>query len=256
MRDINRARMSAGAKSRRASPEELREAQKRIKEIDAELRQIELQPETKQGEEREARYERVLRLRQMRDEFESRFPVREPRQPNSLLLAVVMTVGSFLTCAFCAGGFYFAFTALNFNPGPTGTASSYWSDMKTQAYQDVYLNMLSTNLRLQFVQAQFTSDAKQADTDYGPVTDAVLTGQSGDMKSNATLTYSVTRQKVGGKPVKYTVKLVMAASNGSWGVTDMGATIYPTEAGVPAVAGATPSATVSGTPSASATAGP
>lgn len=248
--------MSAGAKSRRASPEELREAQKRIKEIDAELRQIELQPETKQGEEREARYGRVLRLRQMRDEFESRFPVQEPRGPNSLLLAVVMTVGSFLTCAFCAGGFYFAFTALNFNPGPTGTASSYWSDVKTQSYQDVYLNMLSTNLRLQFPQSQFIGDAKQADSDYGPVTNAVLTAQKADTSSNETLTYSVTRQKSGGKAVTYNVKLVLVLSNNSWGISDMGATIYPTEAGVPAVGGGTSSATPGDTPNASATAGP
>lgn len=246
MRNMTRARWSAVAKSRRASPEELREAQKRIKDIDAELRQIELQPETKQGEEREARYERVLRLREMRDEFESRFPTRAPRQPNSLMLALVMTIGSFLTCAFCAGGFYFAFTALNYNPGPTATATLFWSDEQSQAYQDIYLNLLASNLRLQFAQAQFINDAAQADKDYGNVTSATLVKTAGDLKTNATLTYTVTRTKAG-KATKYTTKLVLAATNNSWSVTDIGAAIYPTEGGAKPIGTTTPAAGVTPT---------
>lgn len=254
MRNMTRARWSAVAKSRRASPEELREAQKRIKEIDAELRQIELQPETKQGEERQARYERVLRLREMRDEFESRFPTRGPRQPNSLLLALVMTIGSFLTCAFCAGGFYFAFTALNYNPGPTATGTLFWSDEKSQAYQDIYLNLLASNLRLQFAQAQFINDASQADTDYGPVTSATLTDSVVDKaNTNATLTYTVTRTK-SGKATTYKVKMALAATNNSWSVTDIGAAIYPTEGGAKPVGTTTPAAGV--TPTGTGTAGP
>ncbi|HEY7849067.1 MAG TPA: hypothetical protein VIC27_03325, partial [Ktedonobacterales bacterium] len=252
VRDITRARWSAVAKSRRASPEELREAQTRIKEIDAELRQIALQPETKQGEEREARYERVLRLREMRDEFESRFPTRTPRQPNSMLLALVMTIGSFLTCAFCAGGFYFAFTALNYNPGPTATATLFWADEKSQGYQDIYLNLLATNLRLQFAQAQFITDATQADKDYGDVTSANLI-QSTVQNTSATLTYSVTRTKAG-KSTTYKTKLTLASTNNSWSVTDIGASIYPTEGGAPPVNSATPGAGT--TPTATGTAGP
>lgn len=243
MRDINRARMSAAAKSRRATPEELRAAQSRIKEIDAELLQLELQPETKNGEEREARYERVLRLRAMRDDFESRFPVRAPNQPNSLILALVMTIGSFLTCAFCAGGAYFGFNALNYNPGPTAIGSTFWSDAKTQAYQDIYVNVLGTNLRIQFVQTQFINDATQADKDYGPVTDAVLVSQVSTQKTSETLTYNVTRTKPGGKSVTYKTKLVLSANGNSWSVTDIGAAIYPTEAGVPAVNQPTPTDT-------------
>lgn len=246
MRDISRARMSAAAKSRRASSKELREAQQRIKEIDAELRQIELQPETKQGEDREARYERILRLRQMRDEFESKYPIRAPQQPNSLLLAVVMVVGSFLTCVFCAGGFYFAFSALNFNPGPSATTSTLWSDMTSQSYQDVYLNLLASNLRLQFVQTQFIRDAQQADTDYGPITKVTLVSQVVSSKS-ATYNYAITRQKKGGKPVSYNVALALSFSNNSWGITDLGATIYPTEAGVKPVKVTTPPPTVTAT---------
>ncbi len=246
MRDITRARMSAVAKSRRASQEELHEAQKRVKEIDAELRQIELQPATKQGEEREARYQRVLRLREMREDFESRYPVQGPRQPNSLLLALVMTIGSFLICAFAIGGFYFAFTALNFNPGPTATADAFWADTKTQTYQDIYLNLLASNLRLSYVQTQFINDARQADTDYGPITNAVLTQQAGDLKTTETLTYTVTRQKAGGKAISYPVKLVLTATNNSWSISDVGASIYPTQAGVQAVSQPTPTSTTPG----------
>jgi hypothetical protein len=254
VRNMTRARWSAVAKSRRASPEELREAQTRIKEIDAELRQMELLPETKQGEEREARYERVLRLREMRDEFESRFPSRGPRQPNSLLLALVMTIGSFLTCAFCAGGFYFAFTALNYNPGPTATGTLFWSDEQTQAYQDIYLNLLASNLRLQFAQAQFINDASQADKDYGNVTSATLTKTESDPKTNlTTLTYTVTRTKAG-KATTYTTKLALAATNNSWSVTDIGAAIYPTEGGAKPIGTTTPGAGV--TPTTTGTAGP
>jgi hypothetical protein len=252
VRDITRARLSAVAKSRRASPEELREAQARIKEIDAELRQLELQPETKQGEERQARYERVLRLREMRDDFESRFPVRQPRQPNSMMLALVMTIGSFLTCAFCAGGFYFAYNALNYNPGPSATAQLFWSDEQSQSYPDIYLNLLGSNLRLSIPQAQFTHDAAQADSDYGHVTSATLSGQSGD-NSTATLTYMVTRTK-GGKATTYKTKLVLQSSNNSWSVTDIGAAIYPTEGGAPPISSATPGA--SATPSATSASGP
>lgn len=256
MRDRTRTRLSALAKSRRASPEELREAQKRVKEIDAELRQLELQPVTKQGEDREARYERVLRLREMRDEFESRFPTRSPREPNSLMLALVMTVGSFLTCAFCAGGFYFAFSALNYNPGPTGTASLFWSDVQSQSYQDVYLNVLATNLRLQIPQAQFLSDAGQADSDYGKVTNVTLVDNpsaGASSVANATLTYSVTRTKAG-KATTYKVKLVLTPVNNGWTVTDMGAAIYPTEGGAPPVNSATPAASAS--PTATGASGP
>lgn len=252
MRDRTRARLSAVAKSRRASPEELREAQARVKEIDAELRQLELQPETKQGEERQARYERVLRLREMRDDFESRFPVRQPPQPNSMMLALVMTIGSFLTCAFCAGGFYFAFNALSFNPGPTATAQLFWSDEQSQSYQDIYLNLLGSNLRISIPQAQFTHDAAQADSDYGKVTSATLTNTS-TTSTSATLTYKVTRTKAG-KATSYTTKLVLESSNNSWSVTDIGSSIYPTEGGAPPVNSATPGA--GATPSATSTTGP
>lgn len=181
----------------------------------------------------------------MRDQFESRYPIRAPRQPNSLLLALVMVVGSFLTCAFCAGGFYFAFTALNFNPGPSATASSFWGDVQSQSYQDIYLNLLASNVRLQFVQTQFIQAAQRADAEYGPVTNVVAvtqpqSQQQQQQQTSATYVYNVTRQKKGGKPVTYKVTITLALSNNSWSVTDVGASIFPTEAGVKPVATTTP----------------
>ncbi|MGH2502919.1 MAG: hypothetical protein ACRDID_10425, partial [Ktedonobacterales bacterium] len=155
MRDSNRSRMAAAAKSRRATPKELREARGRVKDIDAELRTLELLPQTKQGEEREQRYERVLRLRQMREQFTSRYPSLEQVGMNSLVLATLMTIMTVLTCAFCAGGFYFGYNALTFNPGPSAVATSFWTDIQTQAYQDAYSNMLGPSLRGSVTLQQF-----------------------------------------------------------------------------------------------------
>ncbi len=249
MRDINRSRMAAGTKSRRATPDELREARNRVKEIDAELRLLELSPETKHGEDRERRYERVLRLRQMREQFTSQYPVLEQHGTNSLVMAAAMTIMSFLACAFCAGGFYFAYNALTYNPGPTSVASSFWSDIQAQNYQDAYSNMLSPTLRGQVTLQQFLSDAQQADTDYGPVIKETLTSQSGDLKTSAKLVYKVTRQKNGGPSVTYDTTLQMAANGNVWNITDFGASIYPTLGGAKAVpASSTPTASPSATP--------
>ena len=194
MRDINRSRMAAAAKSRRATPTELREARNRVKEIDTELRQLELTPETKRGEDREQRYERVLRLRQMREQFTAQFPTLEQGNSNGLIMAVSMTILSFLACAFCAGGFYFAYNALTFNPGPSSVATTFWSDIQTQNYQDAY-SMLNPSLRGQLTLQQFLTDAQQADTDYGLVTGETLKTSPSNPQTNAKLIYQVTRQK-------------------------------------------------------------
>lgn len=249
MRDINRSRMAAAAKSRRATPNELREARNRVKEIDAELRTLELSPETKRGEEREQRYERVLRLRQMREEFTSRYPSLEQGTGNSLILAAVMTIMTILTCAFCTGGAYFGYSALTYNPGPSAVATSFWSDIQTQGYQDAYSNMLGSSLRGQLTLQQFLGDAQQADTDYGPVVSAALVSTSGDSKSNANLVYTVTRQKKGEKATIYQATIQMSSVANVWGVTDLGASIYPTLGGVkPVPTSTSPTVTPSATP--------
>lgn len=245
MRDINRSRMAAVAKSRRATPEELREARNRVKEIDAELRQLELSPETKRGEDREQRYERVLRLRQMREQFTSRYPALEQRGMNSIALAGMMAILSLLTCVFCGGGFYFAYGALTFNPGPDSVATTFWSDLQAQNYQDAYSNTLSSTLRGQLNLQQFLSDAQQADTDYGPVT-AVTLVSPGNPTTNAKLIYKVTRQKKGQAAVTYNATVLMSTQANVWGITDLGASIYPTLGGVKPVPGSgTPTPSVS-----------
>ncbi len=250
MRDFKRSRMAAATKSRRATPEELREARNRVKEIDAELRQLELSPETTRGEDRERRYERVLRLRQMREEFTSRYPALvQQGGMNGLIMAVAMTIMTFLACFFCVGGAYFAYSALTYNPGPESVATSFWSDIQTQSYQDAYSNMLSPSLRGAVTLQQFLGDAQQADTDYGPVVSVTLTSQTVDPKSpNAKLVYKVTRQKKGGAPVVYTTTLQMTLLTNVWGISDVGASIYPEQGGAKPVPGGTPTASPSATP--------
>src|SRR5215472_6713381 len=104
MRDRARQRAMAEARSHRASAEELRDAGKRVKELEQELlTSIQLQPETRQGEDRRERYSRLLRLRALRDNFTSMRPL-EADHPNAFLLAIVMTVASLMLCGFCAGG--------------------------------------------------------------------------------------------------------------------------------------------------------
>lgn len=245
MREITRTRLAAQAKSRRATPEDLREAKDRLKAIETELTQIELLPETKNGEEREKRYERVVRLREMRDEFESRFPIRAPKQPNSLLLALVMTIASFLTCAFCGGGLFFAFNALTQKPAPTATGDAFWADMEAQNYGDIRTNLMSATLRVGTDPAQFSLIAGQADKDYGVVTSYSLTQESGDLTQNASLIYHVTRTKQK-KLTTYYTTLKLTLTSGAWVVADLGAAISPTSAGVAPVSTATPNTTPSG----------
>ena len=93
---------------------------------------------------------------------------------------------------------------------------------------------------------QFLTDAQQADTDYGPVTSATLVSTTGDLKSSAKLIYTVTRKK-GAAATTYQATVQMVSVANVWGVSDLGASIYPTLGGVKPV----PS---SGTPTVSPTA--
>lgn len=261
MRDFNRKQLAA-AKSRRASSEELREARERLKEIDAELRQMELLPETKNGEEREQRYERVLRLRAMREDFERKMPPMKPHHPNGALLSLVMLIGSFMICAACAGGTISVLRFVTQKPDPAATASGFWEDMKARNYTDLHDNFLYPTLRVQQNTQVFIAQAQQADDLYGPVVDATLISAPGNPDAEqATLTYTVTRAK----NVRYNVTLTLRTNAGAWGVSDFGAAIAPTQAGVPTPVGmdttptidpnATPSETPSETPSDTTTGG-
>jgi hypothetical protein len=230
VREFNRRQMAA-AKSRRATPAELREARERLKEIDAELKQTELLPETKNGEEREQRYQRVLRLRAMRDEFARKVPPQKANHPNSLLLSLFMIVGSFLICGVCGGGAFFVLRFVTQKPDPVVTSSGYWDDMKAQNYVDLHENFLFPTLRVQQSTETFVADAKSADQSYGTVTDAELisapdnTTQVDDVK----LTYTVTR----GNKVHYNVTLELQLHSGVWGVSDLGDSFAPSGPGVP-----------------------
>ncbi len=231
MRDTTRHRI-AEAKSRRATPEELREAQQRLKEIEEELSQIALLPETKQGEEREARYQRVLRLRAMRAEFQRKVRPIRPDHPNSLLLALVMTVASFLICAFCVGGAYAAIRFIGQKPDPNATASAFWSDVQSKNYNDIYTNLLYPTVRAQFAQETFSQLATTADATFGPITQIKTLGVRTSSETTTIIAYQITRQSSQGKS-EYSVTLILTLQGGSWTISDIGNTFSPVSAGVP-----------------------
>lgn len=235
MRDRTRQRMLAQARSHRATSEELREAGKRVKEIEQEFRQLDLSPETRHGEERLDRYSRLLRLREMREDFQTSRPLELPKQPNSYLLAIVMTIASFMLCASCVLGGFVGLQLVHQKPDPMATASGYWYDMENQRYADLQSSYLSPTLRVQY-QSQFLSLANTADQEFGIVTNATLTHQAGNMTTTAQLTYAVTRAN----HITYTTTITLTQHGGTWGVDDLGATIDPTKAGIPAPATPTP----------------
>ena len=230
MREFNRRQMAA-ARSRRATPGELREARERLKEIDTELQQMELLPETKNGEEREQRYERILRLRAMRDEFARKVPPQKPHHANGILLSLFMLVGSVLICGVCAGGSFFVLCFITQKPDPTVTSSGFWDDMKSQDYVDLHENLLYPTLRVQRTTNIFVSDARATDDLYGKVTDAQLISvpDNATEVENVKITYLVTR----GKNVRYNVTLTLQLHTNTWGISDFGNTFSPVGPNVP-----------------------
>ena len=232
MREFNR-RQVAAARSRRATPEELREARERLKDIDAELHQMELLPETKNGEEREQRYERVLRLRAMRDEFARKVPPQKPHHANGILLSLFMLVGSILICGVCAGGSFYALRFITQKPDPTATSSGFWDDMKNQDYVDLHENLLYPTLRVQRSTDIFVSDARSTDALYGKVTDAQLISVPSDATQveNVKITYAVTR----GNKIHYNVTLSLQLHTNTWGISDFGTAFAPSGPGVPTI---------------------
>lgn len=239
---MNRRRV-AEAKSHRASPEELREAKKRIKEIEEEMRQIELQDATKHGEEREQRYDRMVRLREMREEFLTTIAAQEPAHMNSLLLALVMFVSSFLLCGFCAFSGYFGLTLINQTPDPTTTGSTFWTAVEQEQYSTVENVLFSPTLRAKIPSDVLILQASTADQEFGKVNDATLSKQSGDGKQSESLTYAVTRTDSKGKKITYQATLLLTIANRTWVIDDPGAAFAPTQAGV-----AEPTATPGPTP--------
>lgn len=236
MRDRARQRALAAAKSRRASPEELKEAGKRVKEIEQEMRELEMRPETRKGEERAQRYGRLLRLRSMREAFTATRPQEASRPLNSIALSLVMLFASVALCAFCVGGTYVGIAFLRQKPDPITTATAFWETMEAQKYPLVETSYLSPTLRVQYSSSQNSVDlfaqlAQTADNNYGDITNATLLQQSGDMQQTAVLTYLV--QRTGSTTVTYKVTIVLRLHGGSWGVDDLGNTLTPDKAGLP-----------------------
>jgi hypothetical protein len=223
---------SFGSRRRRISPEELRDASARYKEIQGELSQIGLVPETRNGEDRLDRYDRELRLRAMREDFQATAQTPLPsQQRNGVMLALVMTVASFLLCAFCAGGTYFGLILLNTRPDPQTVADNFWSAMQARDYGTVHDNYLSPVLRFTLSVDEFARQAQIADSNDGVIQNVtpISTAQTHATIGNtqAALPYQVTRAGTAGKPYVTTITLVLVLSQNSWGVNDLGALLTP-----------------------------
>lgn len=225
MRDRARQRAMAEAKSHRASAEELRDASKRVKELEQELlASVQLQPETNRGGDRRERYSRLLRLRALRDDFTSTRPI-EVDHPNGFLLAIVMTVASLMICGFCAGGALVGLQVLSFKPNPIDTATAFWQSVEQQDYALVHSQYLSPTLRVVWDNTgDFDKMAEFSDGYYGRVTNFSLVSQAGDTQT-AQLTYKVTRNK------SYTAILTLVLHGGSWGVDNLGSSLDPSVGG-------------------------
>lgn len=226
MREFNRRR-AAAARSRRATPEDLREASQRYKEIQEELRQLDLAPETRHGEERLDRYERELRLRSMREDFQATVETPLPQPRNSAMLALVMTVASFLLCSFCFGGTYFALQYFTQAPSAQSTASDFWTTMENSDYNAVQSTYLSQALRVSQSADQFAQLAAAADKQYGRVTAATFVSQSSTSTTQTALTYTVVRTAANGKQTMYPVVLTMTLRQNAWTIGDYGNLFQP-----------------------------
>lgn len=226
MREFNRRR-SAEAKSRRATPDELREATQRYKEIQEELRQMDLSRETKQGEERLDRYERELRLRAMREDFQATTDMPMPATRNPVMLALIMTVASFLLCTFCAGGTYYGLLLLNQTPTAQATADGFWADILGGDYTAAHDDFLSSTLTVAQTADQFAKQGDAADQQYGRVTSATLIQQNAPTKTEALLTYTVVRTDAKGKKLSYPVILTLVLRQKNWTISDYGVLFTP-----------------------------
>jgi hypothetical protein len=229
MREFNRRR-SAEAKSRRATPDELREATQRYKEIQDELRQLDLARETKQGEDRLDRYERELRLRAMREDFQANTDMPIPATRNPVMLALIMTVASFLLCAFCAGGTYYGLLLLNQTPTAQATADGFWADIIGGDYTAAHDDYLASTLAVAQSSDQFAKQAQAADQQYGKVTSAKLIQQNAPNKTQALLTYTVVRTDAKGKTRSYPVILTLVLRQKNWSISDYGVLFTPSGA--------------------------
>jgi hypothetical protein len=241
MREPNR---SFGSGRRRISAGELRDASARYKEIQGELSQIGIAPETRNGEDRLDRYDRELRLRAMREDFQANAQTPMPMpQRNTAMLALVMTIASFLMCAFCAGGTYFGLVLLNTRPDPQTVASGFWSAMQVRDYSTAHDNYLSPALRFQLAVDDFSRQAQIADSNDGviknvtPISNAQTHASIGT--TQAALPYEVTRAGIAGKPYVTTITLILVLSQNSWGINDLGQLLSPPVPATPTPTGLT-----------------
>jgi hypothetical protein len=187
-----------------AAPRELPEdVQRRYDELQAEIRQLEISREAREGESREERYARQQRLRYYRRELDrvSRYPLARRQRANATAIGAIVVVALVLCVVSFAGGALIT-GILNRPADITSVATPFWNDMTIQDYADAhnYLDPQSGNVQ------DFTAEATQADKDMGTIDKVVSppTPRLGSNVSFTSATYVVYRTGTyNGQPTKF-----------------------------------------------------
>lgn len=198
----------------------------RYKEIQEEMRQLQLSPEALQGESREARFEREQRLRALRREFDSMARIPLARRQRTGATVLIMSGIALLLCVISLFGGMALANNLGKAPDIQGTATNFMDAIKTQDYAGAHTYLINDQDA-----SGFEQKGTEADTALGVVTHynelSHTGGNSGDTSGFAT--FEVDR--AGGKGItgcqlvkaaQYVVVLQFTYVNGSWGIIDYG----------------------------------
>lgn len=212
------------------------DVERRYKELQDEIRKLELSPATRQGESREERYARRQRLQARRREFEQM--VRRPLALRAL--SNPLTVGAMLGAIvlLCAISFLggVALTGVFNKPAlATDTAAQFWSAMENGDFGIAH-QYLDPHQDLQ----QFTQQANDAQLTLGPIVNIQLIAQTGGQAkdNSASLTYTVMRAgtaNVKSFSMPVTLRFENLQSNGGWLIVDFG-NLFPSSPPAPTTA--------------------
>lgn len=139
------------------------------------------------------------------------------------LIATILGVAVLASCGLCGWGAYNLFsTTFQQISGSVNVVNDYYTDLQSQNYTAAYGDLAPQGQISGLTQAQFTSEAMQRDTQYGPVL-SFVPGQpsfsnnptTGPDLSRFTITVDVKRTHL-----SYTVLLKMIKVRGVWKITE------------------------------------
>jgi hypothetical protein len=213
-------------------PEIPADVETRYKAIQEEMQGLELAPEARAGESREARFAREERIKALRREFDTmaRTPLAR-RRPKTGITVLVMLGAAMLLCALSIGGGVILANMLNQPPDFSSASNGFLNYVMKQDYESA-VAYLTNGFRYVTLQ----DEGQTADTDYGPVTGfnihEQVGGNSGD--TSAAVQYQIFRAGKGTKataPFSYYIIMhfTYSASTGSWLIFDFGDLFAPTK---------------------------